>query len=188
MIFKIKKKMLSKHYLPFYRFIGYVSGETIHINGYVKNFSKVTVRHTKIVLLETIHYLSRGKIVQVEKREIASIKGAKIRSGSKDDFVNKKLYIPPLPPTNIRNSNLIQLNYDVYVSYVFTIIGRLWVKNNIFVRFFSLKTLVCFKKIHFISFLSLLGILVYQENILYHRRHSILAIGVLSCEINEFFR
>ena len=95
---------------------GYVSGETIHINGYVRNFSKVTIRHTKIILLETINYLSRGKVVQVEKREIASIKGPKIRPSSRDEFVNKKLYIPPLPPTNIRNSNLIQLNYDVYVS------------------------------------------------------------------------
>lgn len=60
--------------------------------------------------------MSRGKIVQMEKREIASIKGAKIRAGGRDEFMNKKLYIPPLPPTNIRNSNLIQLNYDVYVS------------------------------------------------------------------------
>jgi hypothetical protein len=60
--------------------------------------------------------MSRGKLIQVEKREIASLKGQKIRAGSRDEFVNKKLYIPPLPPTNIRNSNLIQLNYDVYVS------------------------------------------------------------------------
>lgn len=100
-----------------YSFTGYVSGETIHIDGYVRNYSKVTIRHTKIVLLETINYLSRGKIVQAEKREIASIKGPKIRPNGRDEFVNKKLYIPPLPPTNIRNSNLIQLNYDVYVSY-----------------------------------------------------------------------
>ena len=100
-------------------YIGYVSGETIHINGYVRNYSKVTIRHTKIVLIETINYMSRGKIVQAEKREIASIKGTKIRAGSRDEFTGKKLYIPPLPPTNIRNSNLVQLNYDVYVSKAF---------------------------------------------------------------------
>lgn len=99
-----------------YDFSGYVSGETVHINGYVRNYSKVTIRHTKIVLLESISYMSRGKIVQMEKREIASIKGPKIRAGGRDEFMNKKLYIPPLPPTNIRNSNLIQLNYDVFVS------------------------------------------------------------------------
>jgi hypothetical protein len=76
------------------------------------------------VLLETINYLSRGKVVQVEKREVASLKGPKIRPNSHDEFVNKKLYIPPLPPTNIRNSNLIQLNYDVYVSHIFTTCGE----------------------------------------------------------------
>jgi len=94
---------------------GYVSGENIVINGYVKNFSKVTIRHCKIVLLETIQYLSRGKIIQTEKRELAQIKFPKIRPNSRDEFVNKKLYVPPLPPTNIRNSNIIRLNYDVYL-------------------------------------------------------------------------
>jgi len=68
------------------------------------------------VLLETIQYLSRGKIIQTEKRELAQLKFAKIRPGHRDEFVNKKLYVPPLPPTNIRNSNIIRLNYDVYVS------------------------------------------------------------------------
>lgn len=68
------------------------------------------------MLLETIQYLSRGKIIQTEKRELAQIKFAKIRPGSRDEFVNRKLYVPPLPPTNIRNSNIIRLNYDVYVS------------------------------------------------------------------------
>lgn len=99
-------------------FLGYVSGESIVINGYVKNFSKVTIRHTKIVLLETVQYLSRGKIIQTEKRELAQIKFPKIRPGSRDEIVNKKLYVPPLPPTNIRNSNIIRLNYDVYVSVI----------------------------------------------------------------------
>lgn len=107
---------MSSHPLSAFLLLGYVSGESIVINGYVKNFSKVTIRHTKIVLLETIQYLSRGKVIQTEKRELAQIKFAKIRPGSRDEFVNKKLYVPPLPPTNIRNSNIIRLNYDVYVS------------------------------------------------------------------------
>ena len=96
--------------------VGYVSGENIVINGYVKNFSKVTIRHTKIVLLETVLYMSRGKVIQTEKRELAQIKFPKIKGGQRDEFVNEKLYVPPLPPTNLRNSNIIRLNYDVYVS------------------------------------------------------------------------
>lgn len=55
--------------------------------------------------------------MQVEKRELAHIKfPAKIRPGGREEFVNETIAIPPLPPTNVRNSNLIRLNYDVYVS------------------------------------------------------------------------
>lgn len=120
-----KKTESMKTTLPLQKiFLGYVSGENIVINGYVKNFSKVTIRHTKIVLLESIQYLSRGKIIQTEKRELAQLKFAKIRPGGRDEFVNKKLYVPPLPPTNIRNSNIIRLNYDIYVSMTFSFITR----------------------------------------------------------------
>lgn len=56
------------------------------------------------------------------------IKGAKIRPGSRDEFHNKKLYVPPLPPTNVRNCHLIHLNYDVFVSrthnYIVKTLGR----------------------------------------------------------------
>lgn len=95
---------------------GYVAGEVIVINGYVKNFSKTTIRFTKIVLLETVEYVSRGKLMQTEKRELAHIKFPKIRPGNREEFVNETIHIPPLPPTNVRNSNLIRLNYDIYVS------------------------------------------------------------------------
>jgi hypothetical protein len=115
-----------------------VSGENIVINGYVRNFSKVTIRHTKIVLLETIQYMSRGKVIQAEKRELAQLKFPKIRPGSRDEFVNKKLYVPPLPPTNIRNSNIIRLNYDVYVSannFSFCL-SFMRIKSSIYLAFF----------------------------------------------------
>lgn len=82
----------------------------------MKNFSKTTIRFTKIALLETAEYMSRGKLIQVEKRELAQIKFPKIRPGGREEYVNEKLYVPPLPPTNVRNSNIIRLNYDVYVS------------------------------------------------------------------------
>lgn len=139
-----------------------MSGENIIINGFVKNFSKVTIRHTKIVLLETIQYLSRGKVVQTEKRELAQIKFPKIRPNSRDEFVNKKLYVPPLPPTNIRNSNIIRLNYDVYVSKVsigahLSIIAECLARPNFFKGFSYQRTpefLLTSDKKFMISFIS----------------------------------
>lgn len=60
--------------------------------------------------------MSKGKVVQSEKRELASLSRGKIRPGDKDEWINEHLYIPPLPPTNLRGCHLIKINYDVYVS------------------------------------------------------------------------
>lgn len=44
------------------------------------------------------------------------IKYFQIRPGTRDEW-NNQLYIPPLPPTNLRGCHLIKLNYDVFVSW-----------------------------------------------------------------------
>lgn len=89
------------------------------MNFLILKFTKqTTIRLNSIysVIFKTVQYISRGKVIQTEKRELSVIKGAKIRPGSRDEFHNKKLYVPPLPPTNVRNCHLIHLNYDVFVS------------------------------------------------------------------------
>ncbi|XP_057663189.1 arrestin domain-containing protein 17 isoform X2 [Diorhabda carinulata] len=93
---------------------GYVPGESIGISGSVYNRSRVTIKTTKACLIETITYMARGKVVQSEKRELASLSRGKIRPGEKDEWINEHLYIPPLPPTNLRGCHLIKINYDVY--------------------------------------------------------------------------
>nr|CAH7767414.1 unnamed protein product [Callosobruchus chinensis] len=93
---------------------GYVPGESIGVTASVYNRSRVTIKSTKAALTETITYLSRGKVVQCEKRELASLTRGKIRPGEKDEWVNEQLYIPPLPPTNLRGCHLIKIDYDVF--------------------------------------------------------------------------
>jgi Arrestin (or S-antigen), C-terminal domain len=66
-------------------------------------------------LLQTIQYLARSKVVQAETRELASLTRGKIKPGEKDEWLNEQLYVPPLPPTNLRGCNLIRIQYDVYV-------------------------------------------------------------------------
>jgi len=53
--------------------------------------------------------------VQAETRELASLTRGKIKPGEKDEWLNEQLYVPPLPPTNLRGCNLIRIQYDVYV-------------------------------------------------------------------------
>lgn len=95
---------------------GYVPGESISVSAYVANNSKVTIKSTKAALTETIEYLARNKVVQVEKRELAVIARGKIRAGGSDKWHNESLYVPPLPPTNLLGCHLINIKYDVFVS------------------------------------------------------------------------
>lgn len=95
---------------------GYVPGESISITAHVSNGSNVTVKSTKAALTETIQYLARGRVVQVEKRELAVIARGKIRPGGHDEWQNEMLYVPPMPPTNLRGCHLIKIQYDVFVS------------------------------------------------------------------------
>ncbi|KAJ8985892.1 hypothetical protein NQ317_006266 [Molorchus minor] len=71
---------------------GYVPGESIGVSATVHNRSRYSLK----------------------KRELASISRGKIKPGEKDEWVNEQLYIPPLPPTNLRGCHLIKINYDVF--------------------------------------------------------------------------
>lgn len=62
--------------------------------------------------------MARGKVIQSETRELASLSRGKIRPGESDEWKNEQLYVPPLPPTNLRGCHLIKIQYDVYVSIV----------------------------------------------------------------------
>ncbi|XP_014249958.1 arrestin domain-containing protein 4 [Cimex lectularius] len=93
---------------------GYVPGETIGISATIHNHSKINIKQTRAALTETIQYLTRNKIVQSETRELASLSRGKIRAGESDEWVNEQIYVPPLPPTNLRGCHLIRILYDVY--------------------------------------------------------------------------
>lgn len=89
------------------------------VSASVLNKSRVTIKSTKAALTETITYMARGKVVQMEKRELAVLARGKIRPGERDEWDNEQLYILPLPPTNLRGCHLIRINYDVFVSQNF---------------------------------------------------------------------
>ena len=67
--------------------------------------------------MQTIQYMARNKVVQTETRELASLNRGKIKPSETDDWRNEQLYVPPLPPTNLRGCHIIRIQYDVFVSY-----------------------------------------------------------------------
>lgn len=76
----------------------------------IKKFSK----NWNIFHPQTIEYHARGKIIQTEKRALAVLVRGKIRPGDKDEWQGDSLYVPPLPPTNLRGCHLIKISYDVF--------------------------------------------------------------------------
>ncbi|XP_076175526.1 arrestin family protein Vdup1 isoform X2 [Ptiloglossa arizonensis] len=74
----------------------------------------VTMKSTKASLTETIQYLCRGKVLASETRELASVSRGKIRPGEGEEWLNEQMYVPPLPPTNLRGCHLINVLYHVY--------------------------------------------------------------------------
>ena len=82
--------------------------------------------------------MTRSKVMETETRELSSVSRGKIRPSEtgeehkfpnyisnkiqihffslKDDWKNEKLFVPPLPPTNLRGCHIIRIQYDVFVS------------------------------------------------------------------------
>ena len=68
------------------------------------------------VLFQTIQYITKNKVMETESRELAAVSRGKIKVGSTDDWKAEQLFVPPLPPTNLRGCHLIRIQYDVFVS------------------------------------------------------------------------
>lgn len=58
----------------------------------------------------------KNKVQYSETRELSAVRRGKIQAGDVDEWRDEQLYIPPLPPTNLRGCHIISVQYDVYVS------------------------------------------------------------------------
>lgn len=86
------------------------------LSAKIINQSPLKIKSTRVSLTESIEYFVQKKRVRLEKRDLVVIRRGKIRPFTMDEWVNEKIYVPPLPPTNLQGSSLINVSYDVYVS------------------------------------------------------------------------
>ncbi|KAK7590384.1 hypothetical protein V9T40_001997 [Parthenolecanium corni] len=93
---------------------GYIPGDTILVSALIRNRSKIHIRSTKASLRETIQYMVKNKVQYSETRELSAVRRGKIQAGDTDEWRDEQLYIPPLPPTNLRGCHIISVQYDVY--------------------------------------------------------------------------
>jgi hypothetical protein len=68
------------------------------------------------VAFQTIQYVARGRVVQTETRELGALTRGRVKPGETDTWDREQLYVPPLPPTNLRGCHLVRVSYDVFVS------------------------------------------------------------------------
>ena len=71
---------------------------------------------SNITPFQTIQYITKNKVMETESRELAAVSRGKIRAGETDDWKSEQLFVPPLPPTNLRGWQMIRIQYDVFVS------------------------------------------------------------------------
>ena len=79
-------------------------------------YQQPDVLFSTFVLFQTIQYITKNKVMETESRELAAVSRGKIKVGSTDDWKSEQLFVPPLPPTNLRGCHLIRIQYDVFVS------------------------------------------------------------------------
>ncbi|XP_072947262.1 arrestin domain-containing protein 4 isoform X2 [Epargyreus clarus] len=91
----------------------YVPGQSIALSAHLANHSRTAIRSTRAALTETIQYMAHGKVAAREVRELARRAHGKTRAGGEDRWRAELLYVPPLPPTNLRGCHLISVRYDV---------------------------------------------------------------------------
>ncbi|CAG9581000.1 unnamed protein product [Danaus chrysippus] len=91
----------------------YVPGESVALSAVVDNRSRTLIKATRAALTETIQYVAHGKVAAREVRELARVVHGRVRGGQAQRW-RDVLYVPPLPPTNLRGCHLISVQYDVF--------------------------------------------------------------------------
>ncbi|KAL0128008.1 hypothetical protein PUN28_003330 [Cardiocondyla obscurior] len=99
---------------------GYVPGQSIPIKINVDNLSNVIVNTIKLKLCKivTYHATRTSNLMETTKNEeivVTEISKGPVAAGGNDDY-EQHLSIPPIPPSNLTNCSIIDLEYNLKVE------------------------------------------------------------------------
>lgn len=97
---------------------GFVPGQSIPINADIDNGSNVDVERLKIVLRKVLEFKTNQprRDVKKDKITIAEVAVGPVSAHStKTEDLN--IAIPPLPPSNLLNCSIIDLDYELKVYH-----------------------------------------------------------------------
>lgn len=95
---------------------GYVCGQSIPILAEVDNASNVNVNHLRVILRKVIKFYTNAprRDIKEEKIIISELSVGPVPQRGSNTW-NQILNIPPLPPSNLVNCGLIDLDYELKV-------------------------------------------------------------------------
>ncbi|XP_065836711.1 arrestin domain-containing protein 3-like [Oscarella lobularis] len=95
---------------------GYCPGEAIAISTCVRNFTNREMRGTRARIVQTAEYFAQGSRHK-SMREVALTQGVPIQSGLTDEWHNRLMTVPAIPPTTLQ-CRIIRITYIVEISVV----------------------------------------------------------------------
>lgn len=96
---------------------GYVPGQSIPITADVENASNVKVDRLRVYLRKTVVFKTNHprRDMKRDRVTIAEISIGPVEAHSSKNL-QQNIEIPPLPPSNLINCGIIDLDYDLKVS------------------------------------------------------------------------
>eukprot|EP00118_Oscarella_pearsei_P016239 m.153635 g.153635 ORF g.153635 m.153635 type:complete len:230 (+) comp38622_c1_seq14:371-1060(+) len=95
---------------------GYCPGEAIAITTRVRNITSREMRGTRARLVQTAEYFAQGARNRTVK-EVAITQGIPIQPGQTDQWTNRLLTVPAIPPTTLQ-CRIIRIRYSLEISVV----------------------------------------------------------------------
>lgn len=108
---------------------GYVPGQNIPITAEIDNASNVNVDRLKVILRKTVVFKTNTprRDMKKEKTTISEISVGPVEAHASKNWL-QNIEIPPLPPSNLMNCGIIDLDYELKV----TMINLLFIDSNSF--------------------------------------------------------
>ncbi|XP_011696573.1 PREDICTED: arrestin domain-containing protein 2 isoform X4 [Wasmannia auropunctata] len=96
---------------------GYVPGQSMPIKINIENLSNIVVNTVKLVLCKivTFHATTPRRETKTEEIVVTEISRGPVVAGGTADY-EQRLGIPPLPPSNLANCRIIDLEYNLKVE------------------------------------------------------------------------
>lgn len=96
---------------------GYVPGQAMMIRVNVENQSGIVVDTVKLILRKIVTFKANNPRFETktEKIVIAEVSKGPVEGNATSDY-QQKLDIPPLPPSNLTNCGIIDLEYNLKIE------------------------------------------------------------------------